>query len=105
VLHMRIEETGNETIIHCGSEVGLSSVVDQKEILLQALQIKKPICLEASEISTIDTAGIQLFLNFILAVSKANLTCYWKNPASQIMELSELLGVDQVFAFKCTGSD
>ena len=57
---MRIEETSNETIVHCGSEVDLSSVVDQKEILLHALQIKKPISLEASEISKIDTAGIQL---------------------------------------------
>ncbi|HEV2523916.1 MAG TPA: STAS domain-containing protein, partial [Gammaproteobacteria bacterium] len=100
---MRIEETSSETIIHCGSEVDLSSVVGQKEILLQALQIKKSICLEASEISTIDAAGIQLFLNFILAASKANITCNWKNPALKVMELSELLGVDQVFAFKHTG--
>jgi len=102
---MRIEETNSETIVHCGSEVDLSSVVGQKEILLQALQIKKPICLEATEISTIDTAGIQLFLNFILAASKTNITCYWKNPASKVMELSELLGVDQVLALKHTGSD
>ncbi|HQZ87369.1 MAG TPA: STAS domain-containing protein [Gammaproteobacteria bacterium] len=102
---MRIEETSSETIIHCGSEVDLSSVVGQKEIFLQALQIKKTICLEASEISKIDVAGIQLFLNFILAASKINIAYYWKNPASQIMELSELLGVTDVFAFKRTGSD
>lgn len=97
---MRIEETTNETIIHCGSEITLSSVTDQKEIFLQALQIKKPICLAANEVSKIDTAGIQLLLNFILSALKINITYYWKNPASVIIELSELLGVDQVFAFK-----
>ncbi|HXH54706.1 MAG TPA: STAS domain-containing protein [Gammaproteobacteria bacterium] len=102
---MRIEEKSNETIVYCGSEVDLSSVVDQKEILLRGLQIKKPICLEASEISKIDTAGIQLFLNFILAASKENIICYWKNPTSKIIELSELLGVNHVLAFKKTGSD
>jgi ABC-type transporter Mla MlaB component len=102
---MHIEETSNETIIHCGSEMDLSSVVDQKKILLHGLQIKKPICLEASEISKIDTAGIQLFLNFILAASKANIICYWKNPTSKVIELSELLGVNQILALKKTGSD
>jgi ABC-type transporter Mla MlaB component len=95
---MRIEQTSSETIVHCGSQVDLFSVVDQKPIFLQVLQIKKPICLEASEISQIDTAGIQLFL--ILAASKANISWYWKNPVSQIINISELLGVDQLLAFK-----
>jgi ABC-type transporter Mla MlaB component len=97
---MRIEQTSSETIVHCGSQVDLFSVVDQKPIFLQVLQIKKPICLEASEISQIDTAGIQLFINLILAASKANISWYWKNPVSQIINISELLGVDQLLAFK-----
>ena len=47
---MRIEETNQETIVHCGSAMDRSSVVAPKKILLHALQLKKPICLEISEI-------------------------------------------------------
>ncbi len=97
---MRIEETHTETIIYCGLVVNLLSVVEQKAILVQALQIKKPICLEAGEISKIDTAGIQLLLNFILTAAKANLRWRWKNPSVHLVSISELLGLDQVLAFK-----
>lgn len=100
---MRIEKTNTETIIYCGPAVDLLSVVEQKAILLQALEIKKPICLEAGEISKIDTAGIQLLLNFILTAAKANLRWRWKNPSLQLINTSELLGLDQVLAFKQGG--
>lgn len=101
---MHIEETSNESIVHCGPHMDLSSVVAQKETLLQALHIKKSICLEASEISKIDTAGIQLLLNFVLAAKDANIIWYWKNPTTQLINISKLLGVDRVLAIKRAGS-
>lgn len=102
---MRIEERTNETVVHCGAHMDISCVMDQKEIFLQVLQIKKPIKLEASEISKIDTAGIQLFLNFTLTASKLNLTWQWQNPSSRLIALSALLGVDQLLALKQSGGD
>jgi ABC-type transporter Mla MlaB component len=101
---MYIEETSNESIVHCGSHMDLSSVVSQKETLLEALHIKKSICLEASEISKIDTAGIQLLLNFVLAAKDANIIWYWKNPATQLINMAELLGIDRLLAIKQSGS-
>jgi two-component system chemotaxis sensor kinase CheA len=93
---MKIEYTDQLTWIHCGEALLLETAALDKETFKKALEVKKNIVIEAKEISQLDTAGIQLILNFILAVEKEKIPFKWQEPSAILIEKAIILGVEHL---------
>jgi anti-anti-sigma regulatory factor len=94
---MKYSETETYTILDCEQYLEFNAINSLKEIFAAVLILKKPVIIKASEISQIDTACLQLFLAFILALRKEYLSWQWENISSYMMNLIILVGMKQLF--------
>ncbi len=93
---MNIEYTDKAIWIHCGEALLLEMVIPEKEILKKVFDTNKPILIDASKISKIDAAGMQLILNFVLEASRKNLSINWQSPSEVLIEKAFILGMNRL---------
>lgn len=99
---MRIKLEEKKTTVDCGLQMDISTVEEQKVILLQALQPKNTIYLHTAEISAIDTAGLQLLISFCLTADQSQITWRWMNVSEKLLEIAQLLGADKLLKLPLT---
>ena len=97
---MRLKFDENETILNFGSQIDMSTVEEQRETLLSAIEAKKNLVFGAQDLKRLDTAGLQLILSFCLTLKKENLTWHWKETSQCLEELADLMGATQVLELK-----
>lgn len=93
---MDIELTPDRIVIHCEAQLDRETVLEQQRLLLQALELKKPVTLIASSLIHVDTAGIQFLINFIKSLRTLEIPWKWENVSPTLRELATLLGALQL---------
>ena len=83
-------------VIHCPAVFDIKTVAGHKEIFSQALLAQKDIIINAQKLRQVDTAGLQLLLNFVLTITKQNLSWAWAYPSPELLNLAELLGMAEL---------
>jgi len=82
-----------ETVVSCGDALGMEDVGSLKERLSAALQSGGNIVLDAADIHSAQTPGMQLFVTFVRATEDKGLQFEWRNPTQALKESARLLGL------------
>ena len=93
---MECYDNGTFCIVDCGIYLDINSIATLKNILLQAISVKKPLIFHSNEITRIDTAGLQLLLSFTLELKKNNLSWQWEKPSSTLIKTARILGMSKL---------
>lgn len=87
----------NEQIeIDCGQVLDRATVLDQRELLIKTLELKKPIIFMSDKIERIDTASLQLLLSFVKKATHENIMITWETPSNTFVEAATLLGLREL---------
>lgn len=81
------------TKIDCGDSVDITMAKQWKEKLLKALELEKPIVLQAKKLARIDTAGLQLMSVFIQNAKAEGLAVEWKDASPALINAAKLTGL------------
>ncbi len=82
-----------ETLIDCGNTLDISTVKTLWESLLPALEEKKPIVFVTENISSADTAALQLLLAFVNDARASGVAFSWGEPSEVLQFSAKILGL------------
>lgn len=97
---MDIEQLEDHTVVHFGNQMDNNTVVDQQVELLLVLQLRKPIHITANTLSKLDTAGIQLLVNFCRTAHIQGISLEWQAVSPALKNTAALLGAEQLLGLK-----
>jgi len=75
------------------SQLGIQQVSDLKTELESAVSTGEDVLLNASEVASIDTAGLQLLVAFVQHAALKKCTLEWQSPSDAFIETAELMGL------------
>ncbi len=81
------------TLIKCQPELDIANAGTLRQQLLDALQIREPLEIDAEAVRKIHTSALQLFLSVMLEAQSQSVPVRWRNPSPTLVEGARLLGL------------
>ncbi len=86
-------------IIKCQPELDIANAVTLRQQLLDALQTREPLEIDAEAVRKIHTAALQLFLSLMIEAKSLSVLVRWRNPSPTLVEGARLLGLAESLGF------
>ena len=91
---VQITHVGDRTEIRFAGRLGVSEAADAQRSLDVVLAQQRPLALDATELSGVDTAGLQLLAAFYRAAHLRQLNPQWTEASAALREGARLLGLE-----------
>ncbi len=92
-------ETGDAVpdtlVINCEAQLDISSATELHQHLLQALEKRHHVKIEAAEVNRIDASILQLFYAYLREARAAGLDFEWSSFSDAVSASADLLGLAQ----------
>lgn len=82
--------------IPCEESLDISTVAELRALLLQALEGKQPVVLEAAEITRIDTSALQVLVAFFQDARAQEIPVRWQAPSEVLRRSASLVGLTKL---------
>jgi len=99
------EVTGTGTdssCIQCGETMDIAAVTEFRTQLMEALETRQALTLDASKVERADTAALQLLSTFIQDADSQQQVVQWKDPTQALRQSAALLGLSELLHFAPT---
>ena len=87
-------EEGSATVISCEECLDISLAQDLYGRLQQALEAKRPVVIDAGQVTRADTAVLQLLCAFFQDVQASGMEVQWQQSSPALENAARLLGLD-----------
>jgi anti-anti-sigma regulatory factor len=81
------------TIIKCQPELDIANAAALRQQLLDALQVREPLEIDAEAVRKVHASALQLFLSLMLEAKTQAVPVRWRNPSPTLLEGARLLGL------------
>lgn len=92
-MDLHVSQVADRTEIRLAGRLAINDVVDARQRLGMALRAGRPVVLETTGVTGIDTAGLQLLLAFCVTAHTRGLDVQWQQPSTTLRETAALLGL------------
>lgn len=99
---VQIAHVGNRTEIRLVGRLGVSEAADAQRRLDAALAQQRPIAVDATKLSGVDTAGLQLLAAFYRAAHVRELNPQWIEASTALRDGARLLGLEALLNLEPT---
>ncbi len=82
--------------IDCGEVMDISVVTKFRALLLEALDSRQSIVLDASQVERADTAALQVLSAFVQDAGTQHQDVQWKDPTQALHQSAALLGLSDI---------
>jgi anti-anti-sigma regulatory factor len=86
-------EAPQTTLIYCSPELTISGAQDLYDTLQSALRAPGPVVLDATQVTRIDTAGLQMLCAFVRDAQASGMVVQWRQPSPALENAARLLNV------------
>ena len=91
-------ETLKQNIIQLAQDFTIIGISEVYNVLTAHLEENHDIVIDASNVQSVDTAGLQLLLAFSLELNKRGCDLELRNPSDEFLEMCHLLDLSESFA-------
>jgi anti-anti-sigma factor len=86
-------EQNTSTTIDCAESVDIRFVEEIKKTLINAIELGRPIKINAGKVERFDTAGLQLFSSFVNDAHKKGVQVDWVETTDALIKAAKLTGL------------
>lgn len=97
-----IRESGGHTVVAFEGDVDLDSSPAARKILLDCVKLKRPVVVDMSQVSYIDSSGVASLVESLQAARKASLGFALAAVSESAMRVLQLARLDKVFSIHAT---
>lgn len=87
--------SGGQTTIVCSSSMDISGAGELRLQLMDAINTKESVVLDAAKIEKVDTAALQILTAFFKDADATNIEVQWKDPTQALTTAASLLGLNE----------
>lgn len=87
-------------VLNLDSSLTVAEAAELKEILLAHVRSMTPLCIDASDVETIDTAGLQLIAALYKAAAAKGLQVTLQAPSDRFADAASRIGLGTLFGLR-----
>ena len=89
--------------IECPPELDIANAGTLRQQMLDALQTREPMEIDAQAVRKVHTAALQLLLSLVIEARLQSTPMSWRNPSPTLVESARLLGLVEQLGLEGSG--
>ncbi len=92
--------TNQETLVALGSDLRIGRAGEIFDLLTAAAHIAKTVTIDGSEVSKVDTAGLQALVAGVICLRNAGAVWHWQNGSAALISAAEILDLEETLRLR-----